>query len=134
MMANALAKLGETDEALELISEFEEDTDTDVVRTIGFILSKAGLHELALAHYQKHISEDNNELLCLAGVSALRSGDIDQATVYLMTCAGSLSKYRLKSINTYGYSEITCLNTIVVSASLSALDSHYRRFRRRLDG
>ena len=61
MMANALAKLGETDEALEIIAEFEEDSDLDVVRTIGFILSKAGLHELALAHYEKHLSGETNQ-------------------------------------------------------------------------
>ena len=45
--------------------------------------------------------EKNNELLCLAGVAALRSGDIDQASVYLKTCAvGTNHFFRLKSIKT----------------------------------
>ena len=104
LIARTLAKLGETDEALELISEFENDTDNGVIRTIGFILSKAGLHEIALSHYQKHLSDENHELFCLAGISALRSGELDTATACLISCAENVTQLhvRLRAIKALG--------------------------------
>ena len=103
LIARSKAKLGQSDEALELIAEFEDDSDENVVKTIGYVLSKSGLHDVALGHYQKHLDEQNLEIMCMAGISALRSGDLDTATACLISSAeSSRLETRLKSVRSLG--------------------------------
>jgi len=103
-VARVKVKLGLVDEALEILAQFDGDTDSEINKQIGFILTLAGYHDYALEQFKKaeETTADDYELAYAIGVSALRVGGEDELELakekLIECCEQGSSSIKIKSI------------------------------------
>jgi len=86
--ARVHAKLGNIDEAIEILGDFENSPDADVNKTIGRILSSAGYHDESYQRYETahQLNENDFEITYSLGLAALKAQELDVAKTCLVTC------------------------------------------------